>query len=142
GLLRLAVARAVVPLVVQPLLASFRTAYPDVRVEISASEEVVDLAGDGFDAAIRLGELIEADMVTVRLTPPYRNIVVGNPEYFARCGRPRTFAGLASHDCVRLRRATTGALAPWRVKEGDSIAEVEVSGSLIVNDVPTMLSAA
>jgi DNA-binding transcriptional LysR family regulator len=143
GLLRLAVPRAVVPLVIQPLLASFCSAYPDVRVEISASEELVDLAGDGFDAAIRLGELIAVDMVTVRLTPPHRIVVVGSPDYFARHGRPRTFAELASHHhCIRLRRSATGALAPWRVKEGEGVAEVAVAGSLIVNDVPTMLSAA
>jgi DNA-binding transcriptional LysR family regulator len=143
GLLRLAVPRAVVPLVIEPLLASFCSTYPDVRVEISANEELVDLAAEGFDAAIRLGELVAADMVTVRLTPPHRLIVVGSLDYFARFGRPRTFAELASHhQCIRLRRSATGALAPWRMKEGDGIAEIAVAGSLIVNDVPTMLSAA
>src|SRR5689334_10826415 len=56
GLLRLAVPRAAVPLILQPVLASFCTAYPDVVVETAASGELVDLARDGFDAGIRLGE--------------------------------------------------------------------------------------
>ena len=58
GLLRLAVPRAVVPVLLRPLLASFCAAYPEVSVEIAASEELVDLARDGFDAGIRLGELV------------------------------------------------------------------------------------
>src|SRR5215469_1165269 len=65
GLLRLAVPRGAVPRVLRPLLASFCAAYPEVVVEIAASEELVDLARDGFDAGIRLGELIAADMVAV-----------------------------------------------------------------------------
>jgi len=141
GLLRLAVPRAAVPLVLQPILASFCTAYPDVVVETAASGELVDLARDGFDAGIRLGELIAADMVAVRLTPPFRLIVVGSPGYFARCGRPRKPADLADHACVRLRRSN-GALAHWRVRAARGPLEVAVSGPLIVNDVPTMLSAA
>src|SRR6185369_8404144 len=115
GLLRLAVPRSVVPLLLQPVLASFAQACPEVVVEIVASEEMADLAKDGFDAGIRLGELIAADMVAVRLTPAFRLIVVGSPGYLARCGRPRKPADLASHACVRLRRSN-GALAHWRVR--------------------------
>jgi DNA-binding transcriptional LysR family regulator len=141
GLLRLAVPRAAVPLILQPILASFCAACPDVVVETAASGELVDLAKEGFDAGIRLGEFIAADMVAVRLTPPFRLIVVGSPGYLARCGRPRKPAELASHACVRLRRSN-GALAHWRVRAARGPLEVAVSGPLIVNDVPSMLSAA
>ena len=141
GLLRLAVPGAVVPLILQPVLASFCTTYPDVVVETVASPELVDLARDGFDAGIRLGEFIAADMVAIRLTPPFRLIVVGSPDYFARCGRPRKPAELVSHACVRLRRSN-GALAHWRMRAARGPLELAVSGPLIVNDVPTMLSAA
>ncbi len=142
GLLRLAVPRGVVPLVVQPVLASFRASFPDVVIEVAASERLVDLAKEGFDAGIRLGEFIDADMVAVRLTPSFRLIVVGSPAYFARWGRPRTPADLASHACVRLRRSN-GGLAPWRVRAaGDEPVELAVAGPLIVNDVPAMLAAA
>ena len=71
GLLRLSVPRAVVPILLEPLIASFCQAYPEVEVEIAASEELVDLAAGGFDAGIRLGQFIAADMVAVRLTPPF-----------------------------------------------------------------------
>jgi DNA-binding transcriptional LysR family regulator len=141
GLLRLAVPRAVVPLILQPVLASFCAAFPDIVVEIAASEELIDLAGGGYDAGIRLGEFIAADMVAVRLTPPFRLVVVGSPDYLARCGRPTTPADLAAHACVRLRRSS-GELAHWRLQSPGGPLDLAVSGPLIVNDVPTMLAAA
>lgn len=141
GLLRLAVPRAVVPVVLRPLLAAFCAAYPEVEVEVAASEELVDLAKDGFDAGIRLGEFIAPDMVAVRLTPSFRLIVVASPSYLARVGRPRLPAELASHACVRLRRSG-GALANWRLHDGGRPIDLGVTGPLIVHDYPSMLEAA
>src|SRR5215472_13026725 len=66
GLLRLTVPRAVVPILLEPLIASFCQTYPEVEVEIAASGELVDLAAEGFDAGIRLGQFIDAEMVAVR----------------------------------------------------------------------------
>jgi DNA-binding transcriptional LysR family regulator len=94
--LGMTVPRAVMPILLEPLIASFCQAYPEVEVEIAASEELVDLAAEGFDAGIRRGQFIAADMVAVRLT-------IG----------PR----LSSLDGARLNAASTkaakaGALAP------------------------------
>jgi DNA-binding transcriptional LysR family regulator len=71
----------VVPILLEPLIASFCQAYPEVEVEIAASEELVDIAAQGFDAGIRLGQFIAADMVAVRLTQPFPFVVVGSPDY-------------------------------------------------------------
>jgi|SRR5436305_6813243 len=141
GLLRLAVPRAVVPLLIQPVLASFAQAYPEVVMEIVASEELVDLARDGFDAGIRLGEFIAADMVAVRLSPPFRYAIVASPAYLERHGRPEVPEELQHHSCVRMRRSS-GVVAPWRVETGGLPVELAVSGPLVVNDFPTMLGAA
>ena len=141
GLLRLAVPRAVVPLLLEPILASFAEAYPDVVVEIVASAELADLARDGFDAGIRMGEFIAADMVAVRLTPPFRFVIVGSPAYLDRRGRPNTLDDLRNHSCVRMRRSS-GAVAPWRAEDGGRSIDVGVRGPLVVNDFPTMLGAA
>src|SRR5258708_9751623 len=67
GLLRLTAPRAVVPILLEPLIASFCQAFPEVEVEIAASEELVDIAAGRFDAGVRLGQFIAADMVAVRL---------------------------------------------------------------------------
>ncbi len=141
GLLRLSVPRAVVPILLEPLIASFCQAYPDVEVEIAASEELVDLAAKGFDAGIRLGQFIATDMVTVRLSPPFHLIVVGSPAYLARRRRPERPDDLRRHACLRLRRSS-GALALWSLVENGRPIEIAVSGPLIANDFPTVLGAA
>src|SRR5262245_64464546 len=94
GLLRLSVPRAVVPILLEPLIASFCQAYPEIELEIAASEKLVDIAADGFDAGIRLGQFIAADMVAVRLTPPFPLVVIGRPDYLSPRGRPEHKEGL------------------------------------------------
>jgi DNA-binding transcriptional LysR family regulator len=141
GLLRLTAPRAVVPLLLEPLIASFCQAYPEVEVEIVASADLVDIAAEGFDAGIRLGQFIAADMVAVRLTPPFPFAVVGSPEYLARHGRPKRVDELRDHACLRMRRSN-GAIAPWPFVDGNKTIEAIVSGPLIANDYPTLLGAA
>jgi DNA-binding transcriptional LysR family regulator len=141
GLLRLSVPRAVVPILLEPLVASFCQAYPEIEVEIAASEELVDIAAEGFDAGIRLGQFIAADMIAVRLTRPFRLIIVGSPAYLARSGRPKRPDDLRQHACLRLRRSK-GALALWSLNDSGRAIEVAVSGPLIANDYPTMLGGA
>ena len=96
GLLRLSVPRAVVPILLEPLIASFCQAYPEVEVEIAASEELVDIAAGGFDAGIRLGQFIEADMIAVRLTPSHPLAVVGSPDYLRRRKQPELIDDLTA----------------------------------------------
>jgi len=141
GLLRLSVPRAVVPILLEPLIASFSEAYPEIEVEIAVSEELVDLAAQGFDAGIRLGQFIAADMVAVRLSPPFRFIIVGSPGYLSRRGHPDRPADLRQHACLRMRRSG-GALALWSLNDEGRAIEIAVSGPLIANDFPTMLGAA
>src|SRR5580692_1029167 len=118
GLLRLAVPRAAVPIVLEPLIASFCAAYPEVEVEIAASEEMVDLAAGGFDAGVRMGQFIAADMVAVRLSQPFRFIIVATPAYLARCGKPERPDDLRQHACLRLRRSN-GAIALWSLNDNN-----------------------
>jgi DNA-binding transcriptional LysR family regulator len=141
GLLRLSVPRAVVPILLEPLIASFCQAYPLVEVEIAASEELIDLAAEGFDAGVRMGQFIAADMVAVRLTPPFRFIIVGSPAYLARSNRPERPDDLRQHACLRLRRSN-GALSLWSLNDTGRAVEIAVSGPLIANDFPTVLGAA
>jgi DNA-binding transcriptional LysR family regulator len=141
GLLRLTVPRSVVPIVLEPLIASFCAEYPEVEVEIAASEEMVDLAAGGFDAGVRMGQFIAADMIAVRLSQPFRFIIVGSPAYFARSEKPERPDDLRRHACLRLRRSN-GAIAPWSLNDNNRAIEIAVSGPLIANDFPTMLGAA
>jgi DNA-binding transcriptional LysR family regulator len=141
GLLRLSVPRAVVPLILEPLIASFCQAYPEIELEIAASNEMVDLVAGGFDAGIRLGQFIAPDMVIVRLTPPFQFAVVGGPNYLRRRPRPERIHDLRGHACLRMRRSN-GSIAPWPFVDSNKAVEAIVSGPLIAHDYPTLLGAA
>lgn len=141
GLLRLTVPRAVVPILLEPMIASFCRAYPEIEVEIAASEELVDLVAKGFDAGVRLGQFIAADMVAVRLTPAFRFVIVGSRAYLKRRGQPERPDDLRNHACLRLRRSN-GAVALWSLNDKGRAIEIAVSGPFIAHDFPTILGAA
>jgi DNA-binding transcriptional LysR family regulator len=141
GLLRLSVPRAVVPILLEPLITSFCKAYPEIEVEIAANEELVDIAAEGFDAGIRLGQFIAADMVAVRLTPAFPFVVVGSSDYLRARARPERIDDLRQHACLRMRRSN-GSIAPWPFVDGNRAVEAIVSGPLIAHDYPTLLGAA
>jgi DNA-binding transcriptional LysR family regulator len=141
GLLRISVPRAVVPLILEPLIASFCQAYPEIEVEIAASPEMVDLPAGGFDAGIRLGQFIAPDMVAVRLTPPFPFVVAGSRDYLRSRTRPKHIDDLRGHACLRLR-SSSGSIAPWHFVDGNKSIEAIVSGPLIAHDYPTLIGAA
>lgn len=133
GRLRINLMRGAIQPLFAPILAGFCDEYPDIEIEIFADDALSDLIAGGFDAGVRMGEMLEADMVAVRLSEPFRFIVVGTPAYFARFGRPQSIAELAQHRCVRLRLASSGIL-PWTFQVGNREEEVQVTGPVIVND--------
>jgi len=141
GLLRITAPRAAVPLLLEPLIGSFCQTYPEVELEIAASEELVDLASGGFDAGVRMGKFIAADMIALPLSPPFRLMVVASPAYLRTRKRPERIDDLARHACLRMRRSN-GAIAPWIFASGNKAIEAIVSGPFIANDFPTLLGAA
>ena len=142
GLLRINMPRAVVPLLIEPIIADFCARYPDVDVEVIGEDAVIDLASSGHDAGIRLGELLEADMISVRLSPPFRFVVVGSPAYLDARGRPQALADLKAHDCIRQRLPGTGAMLPWRLLEGGRSVEVAVRGRVILSENTSVVAVA
>jgi DNA-binding transcriptional LysR family regulator len=142
GLLRLNVPRAAIPFLIEPVMEGFTAAYPEVAVEICGEDELIDLVERGFDAGIRMGEHLEADMIGVRLTPPFRLVVAGSPEYFAKHGRPAVPADLRGHRCIRARAPSTGAISRWHFEAAGQPIEMSVDGPLIVNDLDVAKTAA
>ena len=141
GLLRIAAPRSVVPLIIQPILASFAAAFPDIELEIAASEGFVDIASLGYDAGMRMGQHIANDMIAMRLTPPIKMVVMASPEYLARRGAPLKPEDLRRHACLRLRRSAGGA-SPWQFAAKGGPLEVVTRGPLIAGDFLTLLDAA
>lgn len=141
GTLRLSVPRVAIPHLFAPTLAGFCEAYPEIDVDIVADDRLVDLVESGVDAGIRPGELIHADMVAVRLSPPYRMAVAATPEYFARHGKPVDPMDLKAHQCI-LVRLGSGAMMPWQFQSGNRHIEVPVHGRVTVNDFSAHITAA
>ena len=86
---------------VAPLVPRFRAVHPDVTISLNLSDRVVDLAGEGFDCAVRVGDLPDSSLVSVRIADN-RRLCVATPEYLARRGTPRAPAELVQHDCLTL----------------------------------------
>ncbi|MER8734208.1 LysR family transcriptional regulator [Mesorhizobium sp. M0323] len=134
GLLRINAPRLALPLALMPILTAMAERYPDVTVEIVTDERLSDIVGEGFDAGIRLGEMIAEDMVTVRLTGPFRSIIVASPAYVARRGRPWALADLAVHNCIGYRLLRSRALYHWDLSDQGKDISVETRGSVVVSD--------
>lgn len=134
GRLRLSVPRVAVPFVLEPVLPTFRTRHPRVEVEVVIEDRLVDIVAEGYDAGVRLSEIIDRDMVQVRLTAPCRFVVVGTAEYLARRGTPKRPEDLLQHECLTFRSTTTGALYAWEFERGRRTWRVPVRGGLVMND--------
>ncbi|RZU02933.1 LysR family transcriptional regulator [Rivibacter subsaxonicus] len=134
GVLRINAARISVAMVLQPLLAGFLKAHPDVQVELSNDEGYVDIVERGFDAGVRLGESVQKDMVAVPLGGPVSVAIVGSPDYFRRHPAPQHPSDLVHHRCVRFRFTGSGAIHKWELKVDDRIVDYEIAGSLTISD--------
>ncbi|RWK06427.1 LysR family transcriptional regulator [Mesorhizobium sp.] len=134
GLLRINASNIAIPLAVTPVVAAMAERYPDVTVEVFAEQGLVDIVGEGFDAGIRLGEMIAQDMVAVRLTPPFKAVVVASPAYVGKHGRPRDVADLAKHNCVGYRLVRSGGLYRWDLNDNGKDVVIETRGTVVVTD--------
>jgi DNA-binding transcriptional LysR family regulator len=142
GRLRLSVPRAAVPFVIDPVLPTFRARHPRIEVEIVLEERLVDIVAEGYDAGVRLTESIQRDMVQVRLTDPFRFVVVAAPAYLARCGTPERPEDLLRHECLTFRSQTTGALYAWELERGRRNWRVPVRGGIVISDSRLSVSLA
>ncbi len=142
GLLRLNASRGFIGAVINDVLPSFLAANPNVQVEIWADDGLTDIVAEGFDAGFRLGESLEADMIAVRVSPPFRFSVVGSPDYFARHGRPMTPQDLIRFPCIRFRQTTSNSIYRWEFMAGNHPINVVINGPIIVNDSAVNIAAA
>jgi DNA-binding transcriptional LysR family regulator len=133
GILRLNVPRVAFP-AIRPLLRRLAEAHPDLTVELIADDALADIVGGGFDAGVRLGNMVAQDMVAVRLSPPFRAIMVASPDYVARRGRPETIADLGGHACIGYRQLASGGVYDWEMADNGQDVAVRVNGPVRITD--------
>jgi len=134
GVLRINAPRVAQVMVLPPLLLEMSQRHPALTIEVVCDDALVDIVAQGFDAGIRLGEMIAADMVAVRLTPPMRAIMVASSAYLQ--SRPPLHApgDLQGHNCIGYRLLGSGAVYAWELQEQGRDLSVEVHGSARVTD--------
>jgi DNA-binding transcriptional LysR family regulator len=142
GALRIHAFRSAAVTYIEPILPTFTQSYPDVVLDITLDDEVVDIVSGGFDAAIRIGEVIERDMVAVRLGPDLRQVAVASPAYLAAHGRPEHPGDLVHHRCIRWRWPGHAMPYAWEFCDNGRWFSVMVDGPLIVDDKAMMTRAA
>lgn len=139
GHLRLAVPAAMGRLWLAPRLPAFLAAHPGVTVTVDYSERFVDVIGEGFDLAIRIGDLDDNRLVARRVGD-HRRILCAAPSYIERHGWPHTPAALAEHNCLAF--SGLAAYPDWQLFKGAERCVVRPQGSLVSNDSESLLSAA
>lgn len=142
GTLRLSLPWIVGPLLMEPLMGRFLDAYPDIRLDLVFDDRFVDIAADGFDAGIRIGELLEKDMIAVRIGGPLNMAILASPAYLAEYGTPRRTADLAHHRCIAYRFASTRAVSPWDLIEDGREIAFTPNPRLSANAMPLLVEAA
>ena len=127
----------------RPALPEFLDRYPDIVVDVRLDDAVTDIVAGGFDLGIRLGELLDQDVVGIRLGPDIRQWAVASPAYLTRHGTPATPKDLLSHRCVLFRWPGQDAVYGWEFQRpGDAWFTVPVTGPLIVSDQRAAVEAA
>ncbi len=127
--------------IVMPRLGAFLLAYPQIELDLRTDDRFEDIVEQGFDAGLRLGEHLEADMIAVRASGPWRGLIVGAPAYFEAHPKPLQPRELMQHRCIR-RRFSSGRIYRWELEKDGRQVTVDVKGPLIVSDQRLMRAAA
>ncbi len=142
GRLRLAVSSIAERFLSGPFLASFCEDNPDVGLDVTVTDEEFDIVAEGYDAGVRLGEVIEQDMIAVSVAGDERQLAVCAPSYCHRRGVPSHPAELASHACIGWRPAPKAAPYRWEFAEGGKEFSVAVAPKFTTNDMALMIKLA
>lgn len=141
GTLRLTMPRSAYKMLIAPVLADFQARYPDVCLELSVNEGLVDIVKEGFHAGFRLGDRLTSDMVAVQLTGPLTPCYAVAPSYLAAFGRPEHPRDLLHHKCVRYKFVTAKRIWEWRFVEDGQIKVVEPPVRLVFDSMQSVMQA-
>lgn len=115
-----------------PALSAFAKAYPEVEVQLHLTEKLVNLVEQGFDAAIRFGDLPDSRLTARRLLSN-RRVLCASPQYLEQAGEPRLPSDLMGHRCIVIRESDE-TYGTWHLHQGDQQETVKVRGLMSSND--------
>ncbi len=119
--------------------AEFGALHPRLRVDLSLNDRVVDLVEEGYDVAVRIGDLADTSLIARRLAP-CRIVLCASPGYLRRMGAPERPEDLRGHNCLMYTYARNGGI--WRLHRDGEVVEVRPKGKLVANNGDALLAAA
>lgn len=141
GTVRITADEIAIRQVLWPKILPLLEVYPELTVELITDYGLTDIVAGRFDAGVRLGGIIDADMVAVPVATPMRMVTVATPGYLDKHGIPLRPEDLTSHRCINLRLPTHGGLYPWEFCGAEGEFRVRVTGPLILNSALQILDA-
>lgn len=142
GRVRITATNHAIVTVLWPKLRELLSRYPDVQVELSVDYGLTDIVAQHFDAGVRAGDVVDKDMIAVRIGPDLRMAVVGAPGCFTGRPIPKEPQDLTRHNCINLRLPTLGGLYAWDFERRGKTVAVRVQGQTVFNDTFLMRQAA
>jgi DNA-binding transcriptional LysR family regulator len=127
-------------LILAPRLPGFLAAHPQLSLELVVRDVLGDLVAEGFDVAVRFGELEPSGVIARKLIET-RIFTCAAPAYLASHGTPRHPRDLERHECILFRDPTTGRPFTWEFHRAGKIVKVNAAGRLVMNDLATKLAA-
>ncbi|WP_377810691.1 LysR family transcriptional regulator [Azospirillum sp. A29] len=141
GRVRINAPNSIAPFVFGPAMGALIAQNPKLELEIVATDRLVDIVDEGFDAGIRLGESLRDGMTAVRIKPRLRLTVVGSPAYFGKRPVPKVPADLKDHVCIR-NLYPSGTAYAWEFSRAGKTIAFEPTGPLSLDDHELMVEAA
>jgi DNA-binding transcriptional LysR family regulator len=141
GLLRLNMPRVLYSTYLAPFISSFIEKYPEITLELHFEDQSSDVFENGFDAGIRLSDILAKDMVAIKLFGPIHFTIAASPKYLNKHGRPKHPKDLLTHNCLRTRLGSY-IYERWEFEDKGKEFQVQVKGSMIFNDSLIMMEAA
>jgi len=142
GTLRIVTGRAISTSALAPLIGPFLAAYPDITLDVYTDDTGLDLVANRFDAGIRIGEMIERDMIAVKLIDGIGLVCVASPKYLEGRKMPATPRDLIGHECIRHRWRHNDTIRPWQFEKDGEKVELDPHGRLIINEAQNAVMAA
>jgi DNA-binding transcriptional LysR family regulator len=139
GRIRLIIPRSAAEMVLIPKLSAFSRKYPEIVLEVTSSNDPVDLVAGEYDAGVQLGEYIHRDMIAVRVTKEMRLAVVGSPAYFQSHPIPKDPQDLKNHSCIGFR--FTNGMYRWEFEKGRKALTVSPQGPVSFDDPDLVIQA-
>lgn len=141
GLLRVNLPNTVGRRLVIPHIAQFHAAFPDVQLQLSLTDRLVDLTQEGIDCALRVGTLQDSAFIG-RQIGLMRFVTCASPAYLARHGTPQTLADLAAHRGIMHYSGRTGRAFDWDFQQDGEVLRVPMTGPIAVNDADASVDCA